>query len=330
LPENQENDDGTQAKKAKQTEAGQPQKESAIRVTGEEIAPFGIPVKELRERIKEWASRQFKDGGAEEVNRDTGRSIFIQWQGMKHAIADANEAELRLLPKVRALVISAKHVGSEPDKSSRSHIIAAHKYVAKAVLNGEPLDVGIVVRERKDGSFFYDQFILKNESPLGISDNTTASVSAASDSQPSSGDRASVPQPPAKAQGPAMVALQKQKAKRDAEAGLTSPTPEQIRATEEAKAAAAKAEKAAKAADDARAKLEQERKEIAARSAAAADTFELGQDPMANLTGQKDVFADQKPEVAPAPANDLGERWTRMTQVDREALAAAGTLLQEK
>jgi hypothetical protein len=37
-----------------------------------------------------------------------------------------------------------------------------------------------------------------------------------------------------------MVARQKQKAKRDAEAGLTSPTPDQIRATEEAKASAPK------------------------------------------------------------------------------------------
>lgn len=98
-----------------------------------------------------------------------------------------------------------------------------------------------------------------------------------------------------KAQGPAMVALQKQKAKRDEEAGLTSPTREQIEAIEDAKAAAAKAEKAAKAADDARAKLEQERKEIAQRSAAAAGTFELGQDPMASLTGQEDIFSAPTP-----------------------------------
>jgi hypothetical protein len=111
-----------------------------------------------------------------------------------------------------------------------------------------------------------------------------------------------------KAQGPAMVALQKQKARRDAEVGLTSPTPEQIRATEEAKAAAARAEKAAKAADDARAKLEQERKEIAQRSEAAAETFELGQDPMVNLIGQGDLLTDKpsQPNTENKPQANTG------------------------
>ena len=73
--------------------------------------------------------------------------------------------------------------------------------------------------------------------------------------------------------------------------GLTAPTPDDIRAQQDR---AAKVEADKKAADT-RAEQEEarerERKEVARRSEAAADTFELGQDPMANLTGQQDVFS---------------------------------------
>jgi hypothetical protein len=72
--------------------------------------------------------------------------------------------------------------------------------------------------------------------------------------------------------------------------GLTSYTPEEItqrlerleQAEAERKAADAKAEQ-----QDTR---DRERREIARRSEAAADTFELGQDPMQNLSGQEDIF----------------------------------------
>lgn len=87
------------------------------------------------------------------------------------------------------------------------------------------------------------------------------------------------------------------------EPGLTAPTREDVLASQERAAAAEKSTKAQKKADEERARLEQERKDIAARSAAAADTFELGGDAEANLSGQVDIFsqpAEEKEDQAPA------------------------------
>ncbi|WP_368921289.1 LPD38 domain-containing protein [Comamonas aquatica] len=70
-------------------------------------------------------------------------------------------------------------------------------------------------------------------------------------------------------------------------------------AQEKAEAEAAKAEREAAAKE----KAERERKEISARQAASAENFELGQDPMASLSGQTSIFdAPPQPVVQAAPA----------------------------
>ncbi|MFY9460466.1 MAG: LPD38 domain-containing protein [Aquabacterium commune] len=75
----------------------------------------------------------------------------------------------------------------------------------------------------------------------------------------------------------------------------------QAAAQQGAQEQAAKAEAAAKRAEDAAAKAEEERKRIAHASVRAADSFELGQDPMDSLTGQGSMFDAQEPEQQ-APA----------------------------
>jgi len=70
-------------------------------------------------------------------------------------------------------------------------------------------------------------------------------------------------------------------------------------AQEKAEAEAAKAEREAVAKE----KAERERKEISARQAASAENFQLGQDPMAGLSGQTSIFdAPAQPEVQAEPA----------------------------
>ncbi|MDH1766511.1 LPD5 domain-containing protein [Comamonas aquatica] len=70
-------------------------------------------------------------------------------------------------------------------------------------------------------------------------------------------------------------------------------------AQEKAEAEAAKAEREAAAKE----KAERERKEISARQAASAENFQLGQDPMASLSGQTSIFdAPPQPVVQAAPA----------------------------
>ena len=80
---------------------------------------------------------------------------------------------------------------------------------------------------------------------------------------------------------------------------LTSPTKADFEAQQARAEQAAKAKAAQDKADTARAAKERERKEVAAASVAAADTFELGQDAMANLTGQQDVFGAMEQEAKP-------------------------------
>lgn len=76
-------------------------------------------------------------------------------------------------------------------------------------------------------------------------------------------------------------------------------------AQEKAEAEAAKAEREAAAKE----KTERERKEISARQAASAENFELGQDPMASLSGQASIF-DAPQELAKAQAKTAPKQET--------------------
>ena len=81
-------------------------------------------------------------------------------------------------------------------------------------------------------------------------------------------------------------------AQADTEAVLTTYTPAEIEAQQSQQEQVAKAEAARKRAEATAATEADDRRRIAQASVAAADSFELGQDPMDSLTGQKDVFAD--------------------------------------
>lgn len=73
---------------------------------------------------------------------------------------------------------------------------------------------------------------------------------------------------------------------------LEGETPEEVKAKTEATEKAKQAEKKAQADADRKAKEEEDAKEIKRRATAAADNFQLGEDPEAALSGQKDIFAD--------------------------------------
>lgn len=92
----------------------------------------------------------------------------------------------------------------------------------------------------------------------------------------------------------------------EAEPLLTAPTAEEIVSRQDAAETAKREKEAADRKADAEEKARQEREEIRRRSDAAADTFELGQDPMANLTGQQDIFgAPAEPEAPAVSANSI-------------------------
>lgn len=285
LPENQEKDDGAQVDQTKQA-TPQRQEEADAPAVG----PFGPVFTGLTNNPEGAIEKLMAEKKGEVVDAyihpEIGPIAFVygdEAMGLRHIEAKRGIKWVQRIPEI----LRNGRLERDPNpKLKRAYIVQ----------QSDPSNV-TVIRLDWDGQ---QKTWLVTAHPddkgkwggVGKTSSTTGNESGQVQGNPS---LSSPPQnsnsDQSKAQGPAMVALQKQKAKRDAEAsGLTSPTPDQIRATEEAKAAAERAEKAAKAADDARAKLEQERKEIAQRSEAAADTFELGQDAMANLTGQKDIF----------------------------------------
>lgn len=85
---------------------------------------------------------------------------------------------------------------------------------------------------------------------------------------------------------------------------LEAETPEQVKAKERATEKTKAAERKAKADQDAKEKAEREKKDIRARGDAAADNFQLGEDPEAALSGQKGIFED----APAAPKERFGDR----------------------
>lgn len=92
-------------------------------------------------------------------------------------------------------------------------------------------------------------------------------------------------------------------------ADLTAPTREEVVEQQDRAEQAAKDKEAADRKADKQAREEEDRKRIAKASEAAADSFELGGDAMANLTGQKDIFAEEPvAKQDPVKIEDAGEK----------------------
>lgn len=141
-----------------------------VALRGDELGP-GLSGRALRDAAKEFARSRLADTTAH--NLATDQEISLPWQGLKHAISNANDPELRLIPALPELLRAARLQESLPDKADRPDIVAAHRFVVKARLGDEVLDVGIVVREHRDGHRFYDHFIIGNKNPTGISEAAT-------------------------------------------------------------------------------------------------------------------------------------------------------------
>ena len=91
---------------------------------------------------------------------------------------------------------------------------------------------------------------------------------------------------------------------------LTAPTKEEVIARQDQVEQSAKEAKTKRRAEADQAAAEDDRKRIAQASEAAAGSFELGGDAMANLTGQKDIFAEHEPvgKTEPAKIEDAGQK----------------------
>ena len=103
---------------------------------------------------------------------------------------------------------------------------------------------------------------------------------------------------------------------------LSSPTRADIEAQQDRADAAARQESTDRQRAEQDAAAARERAEVARRSQSAADTFELGQDPMANLTGQQDIFGASQPE--PETASQPKQAAPRASQPKTEVIEDLG------
>ena len=133
--------------------------QAAVSVSGSELGSFA-ETKDLRKAAMQYARDKFV--GKSYTNKDSGHEIQVTWQGIKHAANGANSTELKVMAKLDQLLEQSSYVGVFDDRKSRADIIAAHKYQVPVAIDGEQLNIGIVVREMKDGHKHYDHFILKS------------------------------------------------------------------------------------------------------------------------------------------------------------------------
>lgn len=99
-----------------------------------------------------------------------------------------------------------------------------------------------------------------------------------------------------------------------AESPLRTYTAEEVRQREEAAAAAAREEARAQAKAEADARAEREKKEIAARQAASAENFQLGQTPEEGLTGQGRMFDKAQSRT---PPSGVSPRYSQLAFTNR-------------
>lgn len=135
-------------------------KPAAVSVSGSELGSFA-ETKDLRKAAMLYARDNFV--GKSYRNASSGHDIQVTWQGIKHATSGANPAELALIAKLDKVLGTADYVGAVQDRKGRQDILAAHKYQTVVDINGENLNVGIIVREMEDGHKHYDHFILKDQ-----------------------------------------------------------------------------------------------------------------------------------------------------------------------
>lgn len=129
-------------------------------LTGKELGDRP-DTKALRKAARMYAEQHLI--GKSFANANSGHTIKITRQGIKHSLSRSNVAEVKLLAGLPDILKNAQYQGSEPDKHGRVHIKAAHKYLAKVKVGQETLHVGIVTHEKWGGHEHYDHFIVSGK-----------------------------------------------------------------------------------------------------------------------------------------------------------------------
>lgn len=122
---------------------------------------------EYRKFIFDKARKIFGDRGTKEnphvsvVNDETGWEIKIPMKGIKHAVNTAEFTEgLGAVLKIPELIQHAKKRSSEKDRRNERGVKQVHNFNVLTTINGATYHVNIVVKEKVNGTLFYDQKIM--------------------------------------------------------------------------------------------------------------------------------------------------------------------------
>ena len=131
----------------------------AVELSGKELGEHP-GTKELRKAARAYAEKYLI--GKSFVNENSGHEIRVTRRGIKHALADANRPEIKLLPGLPEILMKAGHNEKAAPKPGKEYLTAVHKYSTTAKVDGVIFNVGVVTYERKNGHEHYDHFIFSD------------------------------------------------------------------------------------------------------------------------------------------------------------------------
>ncbi len=117
----------------------------------------GKTVKEMALRAREYARKHF--AGRTVRNEDHGDDITIPMSGIRHTIQGAQEPLLKTVAVTPEILEQGVYLESRTEKRGDANVEAIHYFGAKVRVDGELHDVVAVVKQRKDGKWYYDHSI---------------------------------------------------------------------------------------------------------------------------------------------------------------------------
>ena len=131
-----------------------PTERVAVRLTGEELAPFDAPRDVLRAAALRWYNENLVDTGLTVTNEHDGRVIRFEHPGARKTKTGGDDI-LRLVPAIPEMLRTGRLLDSRPDRKGRRETLAWHRYMVVAEVGGQKRNVTLTVRERTDGTFHY-------------------------------------------------------------------------------------------------------------------------------------------------------------------------------
>jgi hypothetical protein len=128
--------------------------EVAATLKGDELGQ-AKDIVDLRRLARSYAEKNL--AGRTVKNEETGFDIKITRRGLGKLSSGAKGEDLvRAIPAIPEMLQKGKLLGSEPDRLGRGDIKAVHRLTSAVEIGGKRIDTVLIVRETKDGRFFYD------------------------------------------------------------------------------------------------------------------------------------------------------------------------------